>query len=171
MNAYRGSDVGGLLFIPYLILAVLVVMGSLPSNISGLERLELGLFFAPLFFISLTSENDFTPIFLGTIGLLSDLIREAPLGYWAFLFVVFYAMSLSQRTILQNAAFGSFWVTYSVLVAITYLLGYLTALLRDDMTASGFLMLMSCFACILSFPLIFGPLYLFRDRILSGERG
>ena len=172
MSWFGSSDSGGgLLFIPYAVLLVLVVTGNLPSHIPGLERLELGLFFAPLFFICLNSESDFTPVALALIGLLNDLIREAPLGYWAFLFVIYYGLCRSQKPILQNAVFSFYWVTFAVLTALTYLLGYFIALMRDDMVVAGFLLLLSLVLCVIAFPLVFGPLFTFRDRILIGDKG
>lgn len=169
MSRFGSGDGGGLLFIPYVVLIGLVLTGSVPINVSGLERIEIGLFFAPLFFICVTSESDFTPVALALIGLLHDLIKETPIGYWAVLFILFYGLCRSQRNILQNASFGSFWVTFGVLTGATFLLGYMIALLRDDMAVSGFLLLISLATCVLSFPVIFGPLYLFRDRILAGD--
>ena len=170
MSRFGSSDGSGLLFIPYAILLALVVTGNLPSHIPGLERLELGLYFAPLFFICLNSESDFTPVALALIGVLNDLLREAPLGYWAFLFVIYYGLCRSQKPILQNAAFGSYWLTFAVLTALTFLLGYFIALMRDDMVVAGTLLLLSLLLCVLAFPLIFGPLFVFRDRILVGDR-
>ncbi len=171
MSRFGSSEGGGLLFIPYAVLLALVITGNLPSHIPGLERLELGLFFAPLFFICLSSESDFTPVALALIGLLNDLLREAPLGYWAFLFVVYYGLCRSQKPTLQNSAFGSYWVTFAVLTALTYLLGYVIALMREDMAVAGVLLLLSLALCIIAFPLIFGPLFALRDRILVGDRG
>ncbi len=171
MSRFGSSDGGGLLFIPYFVLVMLVIAGNTPSHIPGLEGLELGLFFAPLFFISLNSEGDFTPVALALIGLLSDLLREAPLGYWAFLFVIFYALCRFQKPILHNAAFVSHWLTFAVLTAAVYLLGYFIALMRDDMAVAGSQLLLSLFLCLIAFPVIFGPLFTFRDRLLVEDKG
>lgn len=170
MSPVRSHEAGGLRFLPYALLLLLIFLGNVPGNISGLENLELGLFFAPLFFIGLTSESDFTPFSLLAFGLLNDLLREAPLGYWAFLFIVFYGLSLSQRRIIQNVSFSSYWTSFVILVAITYFIGYITSLLRADMAVSSWFMLLSCLACMAMFPVVFGPVYFFRDRIIGGVR-
>lgn len=170
MSPVRSGDGGGMVFLPYALLLMLMLAGNVPSHFSGLERLEIGLFFVPLFFIGLTSESDFTPLGLLALGFLNDLLRETPLGYWSLLFVIFYGLTLSQRGVRQNTTFGTYWFTFAILVSIIYFVAYLVSLMRADMAVNSLFMLLSCIACMAFFPVVFGPIYLFRDRIVSGGR-
>lgn len=162
-------DGNGLSILPYAVLLTLLLLNNLPGNISGLDRLNFGLFFGPLFFICLNSERDITPVVLLLFGLLNDLLTEAPLGFWAFLFVFFYGLSVSQRSLLQNATFTSICGTFSILLAITFLGGFLMAAIRDDMSVSGLSMFLSFLASLVAFPFVFGPLHIFGEQIARGE--
>lgn len=164
------SETGSLLVIPYLVFLALIIFDNVPSNINGIERLEIGLCFASLFFISLTSEGYFTAVWVALFGLFNDLISDTPIGYWAFIFIIFYGLSSTQRPLLQAAAFGSHWVTYAVLISITYFVGFLVAVLRDDMVVGSLTFFLSALAAIAAFPLVYWPLYRFRDAIVRGDK-
>lgn len=43
------------------------------------------------------------------VGLLSDLLSAGPIGLWAFVYVLTYAVVLTQRFLAVNAPFSVFW--------------------------------------------------------------
>ena len=170
MNGLKNPSEGGSTFLPYLLLLLFVLLNSMPSNVKALAQLELGLYFIPLFFIGLTAESDATPVFVALFGFLNDILSEMPLGFWSSLFVVFYLLCVSQRAIISTGSFGSFWITFGVLIMMTYLAAYLLAALSDDLHLTIIPFVLSCFICILFFPVIYFPLYFFSDALTGAER-
>lgn len=171
MSRFKSSGDSGVgIIIPYLVALTFILLASIPVNIFATGQLEIGLYFVPLFFIGLTAESDATPIFLAALGLLNDVLSEMPLGFWSSLFVVFYLLCASQRGILSTASFGSYWITFSVLITMTYLVAYLLALMIGDLHLATVPFFLSAFICILFFPLIYFPLYLFGDALGGSER-
>lgn len=171
MSSFKSSgDSGGGIFVPYLLVLIFILLASVPSNFFYSAQLEIGLYFIPLFFIGLTAESDATPVFLAALGLVNDIMSEMPLGFWSSLFVVFYLLCASQRSILSTASFGSYWLTFGVLMSMTYLVAYLLALLLDDLHMAIVPFLLSALICILFFPLLYFPLYLFGEAVGGSER-
>ena len=170
MNGLKNPNEGGSTFLPYLLLLLFVLLNSMPSNVKALAQLELGLYFIPLFFIGLTAEGDATPVFVALFGFLNDILSEMPLGFWSSLFVVFYLLCVSQRAIISTGSFGSYWITFGVLIMMTYLAAYLLAALSDDLHLTIIPFVLSCFICILFFPVIYFPLYFFSDALTGAER-
>jgi cell shape-determining protein MreD len=164
------SEASGSMIIPYLVALVFILLEGLPGNFFYMGQLKIALYFVPLFFIGLTAESDATPIFLAGLGLLNDILSEMPLGFWSSLFVVFYLLCMSQRNILSTASFGSYWVSFAVLVSMTYVLAYLFALMIGELRLATVPFLLSSLACILFFPLLYFPLSFFRDTVSASER-
>jgi rod shape-determining protein MreD len=46
------------------------------------------------------------------VGLLSDLLSGGPIGLWAFVYVLTYALVLTQRFLAINAPFSIFWLGF-----------------------------------------------------------
>ena len=170
MNGLKNPSEGGSTFLPYLLLLLFVLLNSMPSNVKALAQLEIGLYFIPLFFIGLTAESDATPVFVALFGFLNDILSEMPLGFWSSLFVVFYLLCVSQRAIISTASFGSYWITFGVLIMMTYLAAYLLGFVIDDLHLTIIPFVLSCFICILFFPLFYFPLYFFSDALTGAER-
>lgn len=171
MSRFRSTnEARGGMFVPYLLVLIFILVESVPVNFFFSGHLKIGLYFVPLFFIGLTAESDATPIFLAVLGLVNDILSEMPLGFWSSLFVIFYLLCMSQRNILATTSFGSFWVTFAVLISMTYLVAYLLALMIGDLHLATVPFLLSAFVCVLFFPLLYFPLSLFREALSASER-
>jgi hypothetical protein len=170
MNGLKNPREGDSTFLAYLLLLLFILLNSMPTNVKALAQLELGLYFIPLFFIGLTAESDATPVFVALFGFLNDILSEMPLGFWSSLFVVFYLLCVSQRAVISTGSFGSYWITYGVLIIMTYLAAYLLAALSNDLYLAIIPFVLSCFICILFFPVIYFPLYFFSDAFTGVER-
>ena len=165
MNGLKNPSEGGSTFLPYLLLLLFILLNSMPLKVTSLAQLEIGLYFIPLFFIGLTAESDATPFFVALFGFLNDILSEMPLGFWPALFIVFYLLCVSQRTIISTSRFGSYWASFAVLIMMTYLVAYLLAALSNDLHLAIVPFVLSCFLCILFFPIIYFPLYFFSDAL------
>ncbi len=154
----RTGSSGSLRFIPFAVIVIFILLDGLPAMSGWLMHLELGLFFIPLFYIGLHAERDYTPVGVLALGLFNDVLSDAPIGFWGILFCVLYMLGVSQRAVLQNARWGSYWTSFIVVVSVTYLVGYLIALMRDDMSIGGGVYFLSAMVTALCFPMIYFPL-------------
>ncbi|PIQ40838.1 MAG: rod shape-determining protein MreD, partial [Thalassolituus sp. CG17_big_fil_post_rev_8_21_14_2_50_53_8] len=58
------------------------------------------------------------------VGLMFDLISGGAIGLWAFVYVVTYAVVISQRMLLVNAPFSAFWIGFLVTAAFAGVLAW-----------------------------------------------
>ncbi|MDO9127806.1 MAG: hypothetical protein Q7U42_13145, partial [Parvibaculum sp.] len=54
----------------------------------------------------------FPPLAVFAVGLIFDLLSGGAIGLWAFVYVVTYAVVISQRMLVVNAPFSVFWVGF-----------------------------------------------------------
>jgi len=163
-------DGGSLWLVPYAVLAGFILLDGLPIDYQWLGRIELGLYFVPIFFIAISSsEHDFAPFGIILLGLVNDVLSEAPIGYWTFLFGLFYLLAMGQRSLLQEARLGAIWANFLVLCVATYLAGYFIGLLRADMAIGLGVYFSSAFVTSLFFPLLYIPLAWLETGTLSAS--
>jgi rod shape-determining protein MreD len=164
----RAADGGSLWLVPYFVLAGFIFLDGLPVDYQWLRHIELGLYLVPIFFIAISpSERDFAPFAIIAFGLLNDILSEAPIGFWAFLFCFFYLLAMRQKTVLQEARAGSVWANFAVVCLLTYFAGYLIGLMRADMAIDFWLYLTSALLTGLCFPLLYLPLGWMENQSLS----
>lgn len=157
--------------VPYMVSALCLILYGLPLGFGWLPELGLGLFLVPLFGIALSSENDLTPAAFVFLGLIGDVLMETPMGYWAVLSGIFYILSSGQKQVLQNAGFGSHWVSFALVAVIVYMAGYAISLLRDDLTVLLSGHLLSAFLTGLLYPIVAAPLMVLQNLTHGPERG
>lgn len=154
--------------LPYVIAVLCVVLHGIPLGLIALPNMALALFLIPLFAINLTSEMDRAPIYFVAIGLLADILMEAPLGYWAFLAGLFYILSSGQKQVLQNATFRSQWFSFIIVLLIVYLAGFVISLLRSDLDIQFGAHLFSALITGLVYPIMAWPLSLIMAPAQEG---
>lgn len=154
--------------LPYIVAVLCVVLHGIPLGLNVLPSMALGLFLVPLFAINLNSETDRAPIYFVAIGLLADILMEAPLGYWGFLAGLFYVLSSGQKQVLQNSTFSSQWLSFIVVVFIVYLAGFFISLLRNDLDIQFGAHLFSALITGLIYPIMAWPLNM---MINAGQEG
>lgn len=157
--------------VPYMMSAVCLILHGMPLGFGWLPELGLGLFLVPLFTIALASENELTPAAFVFLGLMADVLMETPLGYWAVLSGIFYILSSGQKQVLQNAGFGSHWVSFSLVVLIVYMAGYTISLLRDDLQILFSGHLLSAILTGVLYPIVAAPLLILHNAVYGTERG
>jgi rod shape-determining protein MreD len=62
------------------------------------------------------------------LGLLQDLLWGGPMGLWAFVFLLAYVLTLSQRTFLIGRGFGFTWAGFGLVAAIAGLVSWIFAM-------------------------------------------
>jgi len=63
------------------------------------------------------------------LGLLQDLLWGGPMGLWAFVFLLAYVLTLSQRTFLIGRGFGFTWVGFGLVAVIAGAVSWIFAML------------------------------------------
>ena len=82
MSRFRNPhEAGSGVVVPYFLVLLFILLASIPANFFYMAKLEIGLYFVPLFFIGLMDESDAAPVFVAVLGLLNDVLSEMPLGF------------------------------------------------------------------------------------------
>ena len=154
----RSDYAGANRFLPLVVLVVFILLDGLPPMSNLLVHIDLGLFLIPVFIIGLKTEKEFAPLGILTLGLLYDLLSQAPLGYWSVLFCLLFSIALVQRQMLQNAKWPSHWTSFVLSVGLTYLVGFVIAAARSDMVVDGSEYVISALLTAFCFPMIYYPI-------------
>lgn len=88
------------------------------------------------------------------VGLLSDLLSGGPFGLWAFIYVLTYAVVLTQRFLAVNAPFSVFWFGFLLAAAFAGLTSWIVASLIHGVFISVRPIFMHMLATVLVFPVL-----------------
>ncbi|ABS64090.1 rod shape-determining protein MreD [Parvibaculum lavamentivorans DS-1] len=70
-----------------------------------------------IYYWAIVRPEMFPPLAVFTVGLIFDLLSGGAIGLWAFVYVVTYAVVISQRMLVMNAPFSVFWIGFLVAAA------------------------------------------------------
>ncbi|MEX2250192.1 MAG: rod shape-determining protein MreD [Parvibaculum sp.] len=65
-----------------------------------------------IYYWAIVRPEMFPPLAVFAVGLVFDLLSGGIIGLWAFVYVVTYAVVISQRTLVVNAPFSVFWLGF-----------------------------------------------------------
>lgn len=65
-----------------------------------------------IYYWAIVRPEMFPPLAVFAVGLIFDLLSGGAIGLWAFVYVVTYAVVISQRMLVVNAPFSVFWVGF-----------------------------------------------------------
>jgi cell shape-determining protein MreD len=154
----------------YAVSVLCILLYGMPLGFSWLPQVGMAVFLVPLFTAALSSENDLAPVAFILIGLLADVLMEAPLGYWGFLTALFYILSSGQKQVLQNAGFSAHWLSFSIVLLIVYMAGFTISLMRDDLVIQFGGHIFSAILTALAYPIIALPLTFIANALVGQER-
>lgn len=77
-----------------------------------------------IYYWAIVKPEMFPPVAVLAVGLMFDLVSGGAIGLWAFVYVVTYAVVISQRMLLVNAPFSAFWFGFLVTAAFTGVLAW-----------------------------------------------
>jgi len=140
-------------WVPLLAIFVLIVAEHVPLGGDWLTSMDIGFVFVPMFFLARYSEGPVAPIAILLLGVFKDITSETPIGFWSFLFCVFFILALGQRQLLYNAAFNTVWVTFGFLCFLIYAVFYVAAVLSLSVAPSVGATMLGALLTVLAFPL------------------
>jgi rod shape-determining protein MreD len=88
------------------------------------------------------------------IGLLTDLLSAGPIGLWAFVYVVTYAIVLTQRFLAINAPFSVFWFGFLLAALLAGTISWCVASLLFGVILSVKPILMHMLVTVAVFPIM-----------------
>lgn len=65
-----------------------------------------------IYYWAIVRPEMFPPLAVFAVGLAFDLLSGGAIGLWAFVYVVTYAVVISQRMLVVNASFTAFWIGF-----------------------------------------------------------
>ncbi|HCX68532.1 rod shape-determining protein MreD [Parvibaculum sp.] len=65
-----------------------------------------------IYYWAVVKPEMFPPVAVLAVGLMFDLLSGGAIGLWALVYVVTYAVVISQRMLLVNAPFSAFWIGF-----------------------------------------------------------
>lgn len=113
--------------IPFLFSFFLLLLGMLPWRVLFLSHFAVPIVYASLFFWTVFSLNLLSPFTVFLLGLLADLLTITPLGYYTFLFLIFYWGILLDRQFLVGRSFLFLWGAFCAFVCPLIILQWLLA--------------------------------------------
>tara|TARA_R110002110_G_scaffold3104_9_gene15922 strand:+ start:1565 stop:2098 length:534 start_codon:yes stop_codon:yes gene_type:complete len=65
-----------------------------------------------IYYWAIVRPEMFPPLAVLVVGLVFDLLSGGAIGLWAFVYIVTYALVVSQRAVVVNAPFSAFWIGF-----------------------------------------------------------
>ncbi len=62
-----------------------------------------------------------------SLGILQDFLWSGPVGLWAFVYLVIYGLTVSQRLVLIGQGFGFMWAGFGLIALVAGLLSWISA--------------------------------------------
>ncbi len=117
--------------IPFLFSFFLLLVGMLPWRVAFLSHFAVPLVYCSLFFWVVFRPELLTAPAVFALGLSADLLTISPLGYYTFLFLLFYWGILLERRFLFKRSFLFLWGAFCVFVCPLIIAQWLLASLLN----------------------------------------
>ena len=117
--------------IPFLFSFFLLLLGLLPWRVDFLSHFAVPVVYASLFFWTVFCLDLLPPATVFLLGLSADLLTISPLGYYTFLFLIFYKGILLERQFLIGRSFLFLWGSFCAFVCPLIVLQWLLASLLN----------------------------------------
>ncbi|MBO5996913.1 MAG: hypothetical protein J6P93_00060, partial [Alphaproteobacteria bacterium] len=101
---------------PFLFSFFLLLLGMLPWRVLFLSHYAVPIVYASLFFWTVFCPYLLPPAAVFLLGLSADLLTISPLGYYTFLFLIFYWGILLERQFLIGRSFLFLWGAFCAFV-------------------------------------------------------
>ncbi|MGI9440157.1 MAG: rod shape-determining protein MreD [Parvibaculales bacterium] len=152
-SSYTRPAIYGRFSLTVMVVLLLLLDCAPTSDIIGINVAPM-LFLIPIFYMAVFNERESTPIVILLLGLLKDLLSVTPLGFWGFLFSLFYALAYSQRQFIAGAGEYSDWGVFAALCFGIFLLAYLLGLSIDSLPPAGIAGFGSTIITALIYPIV-----------------
>ena len=117
--------------IPFLFSFFLLIVGMLPWRVAFLSHFAVPVVYASLFFWTVFCLELLPPFSVFLLGVFADLLTISPLGYYTFLFLLFYWGVLLERRFFVGRSFLFLWGAFCTFVCPLIILQWLLACLLN----------------------------------------
>ena len=117
--------------IPFIFSFFLLFLGLLPLRVNFISHFAVPIVYASLFFWTVFCLYLLPPAAVFLLGLSADLLTISPLGYYTFLFLMFYWGILLERQFLVGRSFLFLWGAFCAFVCPLIVLQWLLASLLN----------------------------------------
>lgn len=128
-SLWRRLDAAARAAFPAASTALLLLLLAAPLGLPGQSALQPALLLASVFFWSLFRPAAMPPPVVFALGLLADLIADAPLGGGVLVLLLVLGVTRWTRRRLVRQSFLAVWLAFSALAALAALLGWTLAAL------------------------------------------
>lgn len=122
-----------------------------------------------IYYWAIVRPEMFPPLAVFAVGLVFDLLSGGIIGLWAFVYVLTYAVVVSQRLLVVNAPFTVFWFGFLVVAAFAGALSWAVVSVFHGMPVPPFSLVQHMVLTVAIFPIfamIFGRI---QTRVLPGS--
>ncbi len=111
-SVWRGIDAGGRVVFPFFCTVLGLLVLSTPLGLPGQSALRPALALACVFFWTLHRPGSMSPLAAFAIGLLTDLLGQAPLGIGVVALLAAQGIALRWRRVLARQEFLTQWLGF-----------------------------------------------------------
>ena len=154
--------------VPFAVALVLIFLSFLPvGRIFGSSTMP-ALAFIAVYYWAVVRPELLPPMAVFAIGLIFDLLSAGPIGLWAFVYLLAYALTVTQRFFLINAPFSVFWTGFGVAAGISGVVAWAAASLFFGQALAIGPILWHMGMTVALFPLVVAVLTRIQARVLPG---
>ncbi len=117
--------------IPFFFSFFLLLFGMLPWRVAFLSHFAVPIVYCSLFFWAVFRPDSLTALNVFLLGLSADLLTISHLGYYSFLFLIFYLGVLLERRFLIARSFLFLWGAFCTFVCPLIICQWLLASLLN----------------------------------------
>jgi rod shape-determining protein MreD len=131
LSAVRSLEPWRWLGIPMLQALGATILFGIPLRLWGLQLPEPVFPLAVVFAWAIIRPSVLAPMAIVVMGLFLDIVWGGPLGLWALILLVAYALVLGGRSMSAGQSRGALWVWYGFVTAFSMGLGFMIVAVRD----------------------------------------
>jgi rod shape-determining protein MreD len=131
LSAVRSLEPWRWLGIPMLQALGATILFGIPLRLWGLQLPEPVFPLAVVFAWAIIRPSVLAPMAIVVMGLFLDIVWGGPLGLWALILLVAYALVLGGRSMSAGQSRGALWVWYGFVTAFSIGLGFMIVAVRD----------------------------------------
>ncbi len=144
-----------------------VMISMLPIGLSSGFSANPSFALMAIFYWALYRPDLMPPVSVFLVGLFQDLISGAPGGFWAFVYLIVYAIVFSQRLFFIGKAFFAIWTGFGVIALIVGMVAWAIICLNSSMYLSPAPFISQAMFSFIFYPLIGRVLGRIQKRFLS----
>ncbi len=170
MSRHLGQGLGSIyqLAVPLTVSIFCVLLSMLPFGLSSGIVITPAFALMAVFYWGLYRPDLMPPYIVFVIGFAEDLLSGGPLGLWALIYLIVYAIVVSQRLFFIGRAFMSIWIGFGVITLLVAALVWLIGSIYFGTLLSPLPALAQAVASFVLYP-IFGRLFAGVQRVLIAQ--